>query len=106
MPTLTWDESRRDPPRGAGRARRVARADLAPHRRRDEANWTTSVLGGSPDYFDIRNWSVASGARFDATEIASGAKVVVLGRTVVDRLFGPGVDVIGKSIRSATSLSK
>ena len=59
------------------------------------ANWATSITGTTPDYLDIRNWSVESGEMFTNQDIQSGAKVCVLGRTVVDQLFGDD-DPIGE----------
>ncbi len=65
----------------------------------DEQNWTTSVQGTTPDYFDLRSWALSSGTRFDAAEAAGGAKVVVLGQTVVGKLWGEGADPVGRSVR-------
>ncbi len=62
------------------------------------ANWATSVTGTTSDYLDIRNWGVDSGEFFTAQDIASGAKVCVLGVTVAQQLFGDD-DPIGEFIR-------
>ena len=61
-------------------------------------NWNTMVLGESPDYPEIRNWNIASGAIFGDQDVRSAAKVAVLGKTVVDQLF-PDEDPVGKTIR-------
>ena len=51
-------------------------------------NWSTIVQGATPDFLEVRDWSMESG-RFIAQEDLDGAtKVVVLGRTVVENLFG------------------
>jgi putative ABC transport system permease protein len=57
------------------------------------------VSGTSPEFFDIRNWAVASGALFTASDLDGGNKVAVLGKTVSEKLFGPGVDPVGLTIR-------
>ena len=55
----------------------------------EDANWTTGVIGTSPDYFDIRAWSIAYGSSFSADDVDSSARVIVIGQTVADKLFGP-----------------
>jgi putative ABC transport system permease protein len=53
-------------------------------------NWSTIVQGATPDFLEVRDWNMESG-RFIAQEDLDGAtKVVVLGRTVVENLFGDG----------------
>jgi putative ABC transport system permease protein len=61
-------------------------------------NWNTQVMGESPDYPQIRNWSVASGSMFGDQDVRSLAKVAVVGQTVVDELF-PNEDPLGQTIR-------
>src|SRR6202012_3109819 len=61
-------------------------------------NWNTQVMGESPDYPQIRNWTISSGAMFADTDVHSLAKTAVIGQTVVDQLF-PGVNPIGQTIR-------
>ena len=65
------------------------------------ANWATSVTGTSPEYLDIRNWSVETGEFFTTQDIQSSAKVCVLGKTVVEQLFGDD-DPIGEFVRVRT----
>ena len=50
-------------------------------------NWNTQVMGESPDYPQIRNWSIASGAMFTDQDVRSLAKSAVIGKTVADQLF-------------------
>lgn len=61
-------------------------------------NWNTQVMGESPDYPQIRNWTIASGSMFGDQEVRSLAKVAVVGQTVVDQLF-PNEDPLGQTIR-------
>jgi len=65
----------------------------------EDQNWTTSVQGTTPDYFDIRSWALARGSRLTSSDVDAGSKVVVLGQTVVDHLFGPNADPVGQVIR-------
>jgi len=52
------------------------------------SNWSTSFYGVSPEYFDVREWSIAEGRFFDQAEVNGAAKVVVIGKTVAENLFG------------------
>jgi len=65
----------------------------------DESNWTTSVTGTTPDYFLVRNWPMQSGVSLTDPDIEAGTKVMVLGQTVADKLFGANGDPIGQTIR-------
>ena len=64
-------------------------------------NWGTQVYGVSPDYPNIRSWRVGEGVFFEDNDVVTAAKVVVVGKTIVDNLF-PDAEpksVIGQSIR-------
>ena len=62
-------------------------------------NWQPDRLSGvGPDYPIVRNWPLASGGFFGEREIASAAKVCVLGATPVAHLFADS-DPIGKEVR-------
>jgi putative ABC transport system permease protein len=61
-------------------------------------NWATSIQGTTPDYLAIRDNQIAEGQSFTQQDVDSDAKVAVLGKTVVDNLFG-GSDPIGQVIR-------
>jgi putative ABC transport system permease protein len=60
-------------------------------------NTNTSVTGTTPAYLAVRNWTIASGAFFTASDVASGAKVAVIGPTTAANLFNGG-DAIGQYI--------
>ena len=64
-----------------------------------ERNWSTSIQGVSPSYAEVRNWRIRDGAFFTQRDEDAANRVAVLGRTVVDELFGPGEDPIGATIR-------
>jgi putative ABC transport system permease protein len=61
-------------------------------------NWSTQFFGVTPEYFEVRNWSIASGKGFDAADLTGAGKVVLLGETVARSLFGDS-DPIGQTIR-------
>lgn len=62
------------------------------------SNWSTNVVGSSPEYFDIMNWPAAQGRTFTESESNSAALVVVLGKKVALELFG-GTDPVGETVR-------
>ncbi|MBR7017620.1 MAG: ABC transporter permease [Prevotella sp.] len=62
-------------------------------------NTNTTIYGESPDYLDIKQWDVEDGMCFTEEDIKKAAKVVVVGKTIVNELFGEGVEPIGKTIR-------
>jgi putative ABC transport system permease protein len=99
MPTLTWDDLRAI--RAEVPSVRYAAASLRSTAQvlSDDQNWTTSVTGTSPEFFAIRAWPIGSGALFTASDVDSGTKVVVLGKTVSEKLFGAGVDAVGMTVR-------
>jgi putative ABC transport system permease protein len=103
MPTLTWDDLaaiRTEAP-----SVRLAAPQLRSNQSivSDELNWTTTVTGTTPDYFDIRSWPTVSGQLFTQTDVDAGSKVVVLGQTVVERLFGTSANPVGQTVRIGKS---
>jgi len=103
MPTLTWDDLRaiqNEVPsvRSAAPVLRANAQLIA-----EDQNWSTSVQGTSPEYFEIRSWPIAQGAYFTSSDIEGGTNVVILGQTVVDKLFGPDADPIGHSVQIKSS---
>ena len=61
-------------------------------------NWSTAVQGTSTDYILIRDWDLAAGRFFTQEDLDGATKVVALGQTVSENLFGDG-DPIGQIIR-------
>ena len=62
-------------------------------------NTNTQVVGTVPDYLGVRNIAIDSGTFVTSQHVKSSAKVVVLGPTVRDDIFGVGADPIGQTIR-------
>jgi len=63
-----------------------------------QGNWRSRINGVSVEYLAIRDWDVEFGRNFDASEVRSMKKVVLLGRTVAENLF-PGQDPVGQRVR-------
>ncbi len=62
------------------------------------ANWSTGITGTDNRFFDIKDWDLAYGRKFNEADVKNAAKVVILGQTVVSELFGD-VDPLGRTIR-------
>ena len=65
-----------------------------------ETNWTTSVVGTTPSWLEVRTRDLDSGRFFTAAEVADGAAVVVLGPDTASELFAIG-DPVGQSVTIA-----
>lgn len=93
-----------------GDARAIARdarfvADVSPVRRRvvqliyGNANWSTLVQGVTPAFPRVSSMEIESGVFFGERDERTAARVAVIGRTVVDELFGVNADPIGATVR-------
>jgi putative ABC transport system permease protein len=99
QPTLTWDDLKAISTEVPTVRYTCAALRSTAQVMSEDQNWTTSVTGTSPDYFQIRTWPVARGMPLTDSDVDGAVKVVVLGQTVVDKLFGTGADPIGQVIR-------
>jgi len=61
-------------------------------------NWATLVAGINADYLVAREWQVTNGRSFTGDEIASGAKVAVVGSVIIEELFD-GRAAVGETFR-------
>jgi putative ABC transport system permease protein len=99
QPTLTWDDLK------AIQTELPSVKNAAPVLRSsaqvlsEDQNWTTQVQGTTPEYFEIRTWSVVSGTAMTQADIEGGTKVIVLGQTVARQLFGANADPVGQTVR-------
>ncbi len=62
-------------------------------------NWNCQVIGTTPEYELVRNAKAEKGTYFTRQDDASRKRVAVIGQTVVDNLFDPTEDPIGKQIK-------
>ena len=99
MPTLTWDDLKAI--RSEASAVRYASPQLRSNQQviSEDQNWATSINGVSPEYLLMRTWPVAMGSPITQSDTETGSKVVLLGQTVVDKLFGSNADPTGQSVR-------
>jgi len=58
----------------------------------------TTILGSTPDYFDIRLWALDGGRFFSEAESDAGRMVCVMGKTLRVKLFG-AMNPIGQRVR-------
>ena len=63
-----------------------------------ENNWATSVQGVGAAFLSVRSWDIAEGEFFTDSDIRAGARICVLGKTIVDQLFS-NENPVGKTIR-------
>ncbi len=60
-------------------------------------NWATSIVGTTPTWVAVENYSLSSGRFFTDDDVTAGAKVAVLGSTVATNLF-PNGGAVGASV--------
>jgi putative ABC transport system permease protein len=60
-------------------------------------NWTTTVVGTTPDWLPVRARSLTEGRFFNTAELNDAAPVTVLGSTTATELFG-GRDSLGQNV--------
>jgi putative ABC transport system permease protein len=99
QPTLTWDdlEALRSELSAVRAAAPVLRSPAVVQS--DEQNWTTGIIGTTPDYLAIRSWALAAGRPLDESDVEGANKVVLLGGTVAEKLFGAGASPVGQAVR-------
>jgi putative ABC transport system permease protein len=68
---------------------------LAVHENR---NWTTHYRGVSPDYLEIKRWTIASGGAFTDEDVDRASDACLIGATVKQQLFGDA-DAVGEVVR-------
>ena len=61
-------------------------------------NWLLRIQGTNEKFTRIRSWPTKQGSFFTDADVLSSARVIVLGKTVADKLF-PGEDPVGKTMR-------
>jgi putative ABC transport system permease protein len=99
QPTLTWDDLKAIHDEVPSVRYAAAVLTKACQVSSEDHNWHTTVSGTSPDYFAIRDWPVVKGVPLSDSDNEGQVKSVILGQTVVDKLFGSTYDPVGQSIR-------
>jgi len=61
-------------------------------------NWTTRARGISVSYLDTWRWRIVEGAAFTDRDVDEAEPVVLIGRTVRERLFG-NAEAVGQDVR-------
>jgi len=61
-------------------------------------NWSCQIQGVDPEYLDIRGLELESGEFFTDKDNRTSKKVVVLGKTVVENIFGD-MNPVGQKVR-------
>jgi putative ABC transport system permease protein len=61
-------------------------------------NWSTTIQGVTPEFFEARDWPVVSGQPFSQEAVDGATKVALLGQTVARNLFADQ-DPVGQVIR-------
>ena len=61
-------------------------------------NWSTQVIGTTPEYLDARAWNITNGAAFGDSDVRSATRVALIGKTVAENLFADD-DPVGKTLR-------
>ncbi|WP_411876828.1 ABC transporter permease [Vulcanococcus limneticus] len=97
--TLTWDDARAI----AAAAPAVAAVAPALSQRNQvvlaDRNTNTSIVGSTPDYALVRDVLPLTGRFFNGAELQQGARVALLGQTVVDSLGQTAEGVLGRDVR-------
>lgn len=63
------------------------------------SNWPTQIIGYNTEGLAIKKYEIESGEMFSEQDVATAAKYVVIGQTIVKNLFADGEDPVGKVIR-------
>ncbi|HUZ89609.1 MAG TPA: ABC transporter permease [Candidatus Acidoferrales bacterium] len=67
---------------------------------RGSQNWFAPVVASTQDFATVRNYQIQDGQFFSQSQVNSSARVVVIGQTVVDNLFGGSPQAaLGQSIK-------
>jgi putative ABC transport system permease protein len=61
-------------------------------------NWTTHYRGVSPDYLEIKRWTIAAGDTFTDEDVERAADVCIIGQAVKAQLFGDA-PAVGELVR-------
>ncbi len=60
---------------------------------------TNGIIGVTPDYFTMQNYTVTEGAFITQDQVLGQASVAVIGPSIADKLFGRHDGLVGETIR-------
>ena len=61
-------------------------------------NWATALFGVTPSFLEARDWATTTGRTLTQEDVDGAAKIVLLGQTVAQNLFG-AADPVGQIVR-------
>jgi len=61
-------------------------------------NWSTAITGTTPEMLYVRDWNLEDGRNFNEDDIKGAGKVCLIGKTVVENLFG-GINPMGQIVK-------
>lgn len=98
-PLTTADAQALDDPQGAPDVASVSPVvTVSASAAAGRATSSVTVVGSTPSYFPGANVQVGTGRAYSEADVTAGRKVVLLGRTVADDLFGVGSDPLGREV--------
>ena len=62
-------------------------------------NFSTEIVGSTPEYFSVRNYELSEGEFFTADQVLGRASVAVIGSDVAENLFGRQYGIVGETMR-------
>ena len=62
-------------------------------------NTNTNVLGTTPNYLEVRKYSIANGKMFTEGDNRASRRVAVLGAAIPDNLGVPAANLVGQNVR-------
>jgi putative ABC transport system permease protein len=62
------------------------------------ANWATALFGVTPGFLEARDWTTTTGRTLTREDVEGGGKVLLIGQTVAQNLFG-AADPVGQMVR-------
>jgi putative ABC transport system permease protein len=99
QPTLTWDDLKAIQTEVPTVALAAPTLRTQAQLQSEDQNWSTQVQGTTTAFFSIRRWKVARGDPMTDSDNDSGAKVVLLGQTTAEKLYGANADPVGQLVR-------
>jgi len=61
-------------------------------------NWSTTIQGVTPEYFEARDWPIVAGRGFEPAELTGAGKVAIIGVSTARQLFGD-TDPVDQQVR-------